>query len=49
MLKYIDVTIAVCTYNRADLLLPTLESLINQETDGEFSYEVLVVDLNYLK
>jgi glycosyltransferase involved in cell wall biosynthesis len=44
MLERPDVTIAVSTYNRASLLRLTLESLIEQETDGKLSYEILVVD-----
>jgi glycosyltransferase involved in cell wall biosynthesis len=32
------------TYNRADMLGDALESLLHQETGGEFSYEVVVVD-----
>jgi glycosyltransferase involved in cell wall biosynthesis len=39
-----DVTVAVCSYNRADSLSMTLESLEAQETDGTFAFEVLVVD-----
>ena len=38
-----DVTIVVCTFNRADSLKEALESLIELQTDG-FSYEVLVVN-----
>lgn len=38
-----DVTVVVCSYNRADSLSEALESLVSLQTDG-FSYEVLVVD-----
>lgn len=38
-----EVTVVVCSYNRADSLSEALESLTTMETDG-FSYEVLVVD-----
>jgi len=34
----------LCTYNRADLLGRALESLVRQETQGEFRFEVVVVD-----
>ena len=38
------VTVVVCTYNRAHVLQQALESLMRQETDGAFDYEVLVVN-----
>jgi glycosyltransferase involved in cell wall biosynthesis len=40
----IDVSIVICTCNRANMLRAALESLICQETDGAFRYEVVVVD-----
>jgi GT2 family glycosyltransferase len=40
----IDISIVAATYNRADLLQESLESLTRQETGEEFSYEVVVVD-----
>ena len=39
-----DVSIVVCTYNRADMLRDALESLAQLETHGEFTYEIVVVD-----
>lgn len=39
-----DVSVVLCTYNRADMLGPALESLIRQETHGQFRFEVVVVD-----
>jgi GT2 family glycosyltransferase len=36
--------VVVCTYNRAEQLREALGSLISQQTDGRFRYEVLVVD-----
>ncbi len=39
----LDVTVVVCTYNRADSLGDALRSLIALETEGRFAYEVLVV------
>ncbi|TWU24011.1 putative glycosyltransferase EpsH [Novipirellula galeiformis] len=39
-----DVSIILCTYNRADMLRECVESLLNQRTDGEFTFEVVVVD-----
>jgi glycosyltransferase involved in cell wall biosynthesis len=38
------ITVVVCTRNRADRLDVALGSLAHLETDGRFSYEVLVVD-----
>lgn len=38
-------SIAVCTYNRSDVLPKCLESLINQTTDKEL-FEVLIIDNN---
>ena len=40
----IDVTIVVCTYNRADLLRGALESLAALRTLGRWRYEIVVVD-----
>ena len=39
-----DVSIVLCTYNRAGMLRECVESLLNQNTAGEFTYEVVVVD-----
>jgi glycosyltransferase involved in cell wall biosynthesis len=39
-----DVSVVVCTYNRAALLRDTLASLAALETGGSFTYEVVVVD-----
>jgi glycosyltransferase involved in cell wall biosynthesis len=39
-----DISVAVCTYNRAEMLRRALRSLLCQETDGVFSYEIVVVD-----
>ncbi len=40
----VDITAAVCTYNRAPLLSGALESLVGQETRYRFSFEILVID-----
>ena len=42
----IDVTLLVCTFNRSADLKELLETALVQETDGTFTYEVLVVDNN---
>jgi GT2 family glycosyltransferase len=39
-----DITIIMTTYNRARMLRKALESLLRQDTHGQFSYEILVVD-----
>lgn len=39
-----DITIVVCTFNRAKMLREALTSLYDLATDGGFTYEVLVVD-----
>lgn len=39
-----DITIVVCTHNRAESLRQALASLYDLETGGRFTYEVLVVD-----
>ncbi|WP_442511040.1 glycosyltransferase family 2 protein [Novipirellula sp. SH528] len=38
-----DISIVICTHKRPDMLKDALSSLIRQETDGEFTYEVVVV------
>jgi glycosyltransferase involved in cell wall biosynthesis len=40
-----DISVVVCTYNRATLLTRTIESLFAQQA-GEASFEILVVDNN---
>jgi glycosyltransferase involved in cell wall biosynthesis len=42
----VDFTLLVCTYNRAGDLEELLETALAQDTNGEFSYEVVVVDNN---
>ena len=38
------ISVVICTYNRAETLRRALDSVIRQETDGRFAYEVIVVD-----
>jgi glycosyltransferase involved in cell wall biosynthesis len=40
----VDITVGLCTYNRAEMLSRTLESLTAQDTGGRFTFEILVVD-----
>lgn len=40
----IDISIVVATYNRAEMLRNSLKTLVSQETEGKFSYEICVVD-----
>ncbi len=42
----VDVSIVICSHNRADGLRTALSSLINQETDCKFTYEILVIHTN---
>lgn len=42
----VDITVLVCTYNRCADLRELLASALAQETDGLFTYEILVVDNN---
>src|ERR1041385_845497 len=42
----VDLSLLVCTYNRCDDLRELLETALTQETEGRFSYEVVVVDNN---
>jgi glycosyltransferase involved in cell wall biosynthesis len=39
-------SLVICTYNRADQLRDALRTALDQDTDGLFTYEVLVVDNN---
>ena len=39
-----EVTVVIITYNRAEMLRGALESVVCQETNGKFSYEIVVVD-----
>lgn len=45
-LPSVDVTVLICTFNRATDLAESLASVLAQETGGRFTYEVLVVDNN---
>lgn len=40
----VDITVIVVTHNRAEMLEQTLLSLVNQETEGRFVFEIIVVD-----
>jgi len=42
--REVDVTVVVCTYNRAQMLGNTLRSMLALNTSGRFRYEVVVVD-----
>ncbi|MGI8979946.1 MAG: glycosyltransferase [Pirellulaceae bacterium] len=44
MLQSPDITIVVCTHNRAESLRQALASLYDLETGDRFTYEVLVID-----
>ena len=38
------ISIIVPTYNRSQMLGGAIESLLRQETDGKFSYEIIIID-----
>ena len=38
------ISIIVPTYNRSELLRRAINSLLQQETDGKFSYEIIIID-----
>jgi len=40
------ISVIICTYNRCESLKDTLDSLLAQECDGSFNWEVIVVDNN---
>src|SRR3989338_2187255 len=40
------ISIIVATYNRCNSLKKALESLANQDNDGSFEFEVLIIDNN---
>lgn len=42
----VDITVLVCTFNRCGALRELLASALAQETGGDFTFEVLVVDNN---
>lgn len=39
-----DISVVVCTYNRAEMLRETLASLAQQQTEARFQFEMVVVD-----
>ncbi len=41
-----QISVVICTFNRANSLKDTLESLLVQNLDGIFDYEIIVVDNN---
>ena len=38
------ISVVVCTYNRRDLLVDAVESLLGQRTEGKFTYDIVIVD-----
>ncbi|MHB9029582.1 MAG: glycosyltransferase family 2 protein [Candidatus Latescibacterota bacterium] len=43
-MKQPDISVVMCTYNRAGMLRNALASLIGLETNGKFTFEIIVVD-----
>ncbi len=40
----VDISICLCTFNRADQLRNALDSLFAQHTEGAFTFEIVIVD-----
>ncbi len=38
------ISVVICTYNRAETLRRAVESVMRQETNGAFSFEIVVID-----
>lgn len=38
------ISVNICTYNRKKLLKKTIDSLLNQNIDEHFSYEIIIID-----
>ena len=38
------ISIIIPTYNRSEMLRGAIGSLLRQETDGKFSYEIVIID-----
>ena len=43
-MEKVDISVNLCTYNRCEMLRDTLNSLLHQQTEGEFLYEIVIVD-----
>jgi glycosyltransferase involved in cell wall biosynthesis len=43
------VSVCICTYKRPELLKRLLDELVAQETDGDFTYSIVVVDNDQLQ
>ena len=43
-MKKTDISVIVCSYNRAKMLANALESLIHQKTKNKFSFEIIAVN-----
>ncbi|GMW01026.1 MAG: hypothetical protein AMXMBFR84_21630 [Candidatus Hydrogenedentota bacterium] len=44
MNRSVDISVVVCTYNRAEMLRPSVESLLAIDTEGLYAHEIVVVD-----
>lgn len=40
----VDISVVICTYNRASLLRAALQSVLDQQTDDAFRFEIVIVD-----
>lgn len=41
-----NITVAICTWNRADLLTKTLDNMLRLKSDGSFFWELIIVNNN---
>ena len=41
-----DISVIICTYNRCESLNDLLGCFLSQQTDGQFDYEIIVIDNN---
>lgn len=40
----VDISVVICTYNRAEILHRALKTVVSQETESKFSFEIVVID-----
>ena len=43
-MKTPDISVVVCTYNSMEMLAHALKCMVSQESNGQFSFEIVVVD-----
>ena len=43
-MKQVDISVIICTYNRAEMLNRAIKSVIDQENSEKFTYEIIIID-----